>query len=59
MRITNAYQIKLEDLQKVYEKGEHKVLNLLTKHSKVNFCYVKCIDKRALKMALDMYQKFP
>ncbi|UOS85762.1 VLF-1 [Pieris rapae granulovirus] len=59
MRITNAYQIKLEDLQKVYEKGEHKVLNLLTKHSKVNFCYVKCIDKRALKMALDMYQKIP
>ncbi|APO13975.1 VLF-1 [Plodia interpunctella granulovirus] len=59
MRITNAYQIKLEDLEKVYEKGEHKVLNLITKHSKVNFCYVKCIDRRALRTALDMYRKVP
>ncbi|QOD40059.1 vlf-1 [Matsumuraeses phaseoli granulovirus] len=59
MRITNAYQIKLQDLNCVYEKGEHKVLNLITKHSKVNFCYVKCINKRALKMALDLYSKVP
>nr|UYX49726.1 very late expression factor 1 [Darna trima granulovirus] len=59
MRITNAYQIKFEDLEKVYENGEFKVLNLKTKHSKVNFCYVKCIDKRALKTALDMYRKIP
>nr|ALN42032.1 vlf-1 [Cnaphalocrocis medinalis granulovirus] len=59
LRISNAYQIKVEDLQKVYDKGEHKVLHLTTKHSKVNFCYVKCINKRALKTALDLYQKVP
>ncbi|AAP85728.1 vlf-1 [Adoxophyes orana granulovirus] len=59
MRITNAYQIKYNDLKSVYEKGEHKVQGLLTKHSPVDFCYVKCIDKRALKMALDMYDKIP
>lgn len=59
MRITNAYQIQLDDLKMVYEKGEHKVTNLITKHSKVNFCYVKCIDKKALKMALELYSKVP
>lgn len=59
MRITNAYQIKVDDLNKVYEKGEHKVMDMVTKHSKVNFCYVKCIDKRALKLALDLYANVP
>ncbi|AGQ20351.1 vlf-1 [Clostera anastomosis granulovirus A] len=59
MRITNAYQIKLEDLRKVLELGEHKVHDLVTKHSKVNFCYVKCIDRRALKVAISMYEKVP
>ncbi|AKN80748.1 very late factor 1 [Diatraea saccharalis granulovirus] len=59
MRITNAYQIKLEDLEKVYEKGEHKVYHLHTKHSKVDFCYVKCVDKKALKLAIDLYRKVP
>ncbi|AAK70766.1 ORF106 VLF-1 [Cydia pomonella granulovirus] len=59
LRITNAYQIKYEDLVKVYEKGEYKVCNFVTKHAKVDFCYVKCIDRRALKLALDMYQKVP
>ncbi|AAQ21692.1 vlf-1 [Cryptophlebia leucotreta granulovirus] len=59
MRITNAYQIRLSDLEKVYEKGEHKVCDFITKHAKVDFCYVKCIDKKALKLALDMYRKIP
>nr|ANY57488.1 very late factor 1 [Phthorimaea operculella granulovirus]QBH65934.1 very late factor 1 [Phthorimaea operculella granulovirus]QBH66194.1 very late factor 1 [Phthorimaea operculella granulovirus]QBH66324.1 very late factor 1 [Phthorimaea operculella granulovirus]QBH66454.1 very late factor 1 [Phthorimaea operculella granulovirus] len=59
LRITSAYKIKLDDLEKVYEKGEHKVLDLITKHSKVDFCYVKCINKRSLKTALELYRKVP
>ncbi|AIS92098.1 very late factor-1 [Erinnyis ello granulovirus] len=59
LRITNAYQIKLSDLIEVYNRGEYKVNGLIIKHSKVDFCYVKCVDKRALKMAIDMYQKVP
>ncbi|UXX41900.1 vlf-1 [Psilogramma increta granulovirus] len=59
LRITNAYQISLKDLIEVYNKGEHKVNGLIIKHSKVDFCYVKCVDKRALKLAIEMYQKVP
>ncbi|ABC61220.1 VLF-1 [Choristoneura occidentalis granulovirus] len=59
IRITNAYQLKLEDLQAIYEKGEHKVNNFKIKHSKVNFGYINCINKRAIKLALDLYRKIP
>lgn len=59
LRITNAYQIPLADLESVYDKGEHKVLGLLTKHGRVDFCYVKCTDKRALRTALDLYRRVP
>jgi site-specific recombinase XerD len=59
LRITNAYQIKLEDLEQVLSKGEHKVMGLLTKHGKVNFCFVTCKDKKALKNALELYRRVP
>ncbi|ABQ52040.1 vlf [Spodoptera litura granulovirus] len=59
LRITNAYQITLKDLEQIYEKGEHKVLGLKTKHSRVDFNYVTCKDKKALKTAIDMYKKCP
>lgn len=59
LRITNAYQIGLRDLEKVLEKSEHKVMNLTTKHGKVNFCYVTCKDKKALRSAIDLYRKVP
>lgn len=59
LRITNAYQIKLKDLIEVYNRCEYKVNGLVIKHSKVDFCYVKCVDKRALKLAIEMYQKVP
>ncbi|AKN63385.1 vlf-1 [Agrotis segetum granulovirus] len=59
LRITNAYQIKLVDLEKILQKGEHKVMNLITKHGKVNFCYVTCKNKKALCAAIELYKKVP
>ncbi|AKR17455.1 VLF-1 [Mocis latipes granulovirus] len=57
LRITNAYQISVDDLEQILKKGEHKVCNLQIKHSKTNYNYVSCKDKRALKTALEMYKK--
>jgi hypothetical protein len=59
LRITNAYQIKVTDLQQIYEKNEHKVEGLVVKHGKTDFCYVTCKNKKALKNALDLYSRCP
>lgn len=59
LRITNAYQISIDDLEQILLKGEHKVCNLQIKHSKTNFNYVTCKDRRALKIAVEMYKKCP
>lgn len=59
LRITNAYQISLLDLEQILIKGEHKVTNLKMKHSKTDFNYVTCKDKKALRVALEMYKKCP
>ncbi|AJK91766.1 vlf-1 [Spodoptera frugiperda granulovirus] len=59
LRITNAYQIPVADLEQILSKGEHKVCNLRLKHSKTDFSYVTCKDKRALRVALEMYKKCP
>ncbi|AQQ80380.1 VLF-1 [Betabaculovirus altermyunipunctae] len=59
LRITNAYQIRIEDLEQILLKGEHKVTDMQMKHSKTTFNYVTCKDKKALRTALAMYRKCP
>lgn len=59
LRITNAYQISIHDLEEILQKGEHKVAHLKIKHSKTDFSYITCKDKKALRTALDMYKKCP
>ncbi|AAG27387.1 PxORF89 peptide [Plutella xylostella granulovirus] len=59
LRITNSYQIRLQDLREILEHGEHKVLNLTTKHSQVDFCFITCKDEASLRRAIQLYERVP
>lgn len=57
LRIANAYQITLRDLELVHEKGEHKVMGLSIKHGITDFCFVNQKHSKSLRLAIELYKR--